>query len=46
MSDTIRRRLEEMAPNALIVNSGGIQAHDALGYREVGRLVHFARNLR
>jgi hypothetical protein len=46
MSNKIRRRLEEVAPNALIVNSGGFQAHDALGYREVGRLVHFARNLR
>jgi aminoglycoside 6'-N-acetyltransferase I len=34
-----------MASDALIDNAVSIEAHDRLGYREVERLVHFAKEL-
>ena len=34
-----------MASDALIDNAVSIESHARLGYREVGRLVHFAKDL-
>jgi aminoglycoside 6'-N-acetyltransferase I len=42
---TLEQGCREMASDALVDNSLSLQAHTALGYQEVERLIHFRKDL-